>query len=119
MVSFSAKSNSKLSLSAVRAWRCIWTNVYGQSSILKILHHLSSWLFLSVSNDQLSFIYLTNNIENVRPIRYSLLHIDEAMNVKKLCDNIKLYNNHHILSHIKVSYAICDKQLKYLNMYLS
>ena len=33
--------------------------------------------------------------------------------------NIKLlYNNHHLLSHIKVSYNICGKQPKYLNMYL-
>ena len=29
------------------------------------------------------------------------------------------YNNHIVLSHIKVSYNICGKQLKYLNVYLS
>ena len=38
--------------------------------------------------DQLSFIYLTDliihNMENMRPTRYSLLHIDEAMNDIKI-----------------------------------
>ena len=37
-----------------------------------------------MSNDQLSFMYLTDlmihNMENVTSARYSLLHIDEAMN---------------------------------------
>ena len=37
-----------------------------------------------MSNDQLSFISLTDvmihNMENVTSVRYSLLHIDEAMN---------------------------------------
>ena len=37
-----------------------------------------------MSNGQLSFMYLTDlmihNMENVMSARYSLLHIDEAMN---------------------------------------
>ena len=37
-----------------------------------------------MSNDQLSFMYLTDvmmhNMENVTSARYSLLHIDEAIN---------------------------------------
>ena len=37
-----------------------------------------------MSNDQLSFMYLTDlmihNMENVTSARYSLLNIDEAMN---------------------------------------
>ena len=78
-------------------------------------------------NDQLSFISLTDlmimihNMENVTSVRYiAYLHIDEAIN-----DIISLIilNNYIIiiikLSHIKGSYNICGKQLKYLNMYLS
>ena len=50
---------------------------------------------------------MIHNMQNVRPTRYSLLHIDEAMNdIKLKCDNIKEYN-------------VCGKQLKYLHMYLS
>ena len=43
---------------------------------------------------------MIHNMENVTSARYSLLHIDEAMN------------------DIIISYSICGKQLKYLNMYL-
>ena len=59
-------------------------------------------------------------MENVTSARYSLLHIDEAMNdiISLIILNNYNINNHHILSHIKVSYNICGKQLKYLNMYL-
>ena len=53
----------------------------------KVLHYrlyIICHLGFFVSNDQLSFIYLTDlmihNMENVRPTRYSPLHIDEAMN---------------------------------------
>ena len=46
-----------------------------------------------MSNDQLSFIYLTDvmihNIENVTSARYCQLHIDEAMNDYNKFDNIK------------------------------
>ena len=46
-----------------------------------------------MSNDQLSFISLTglmiHNMENVMSARYSLLHIDEAMNDYNKFDNIK------------------------------
>ena len=46
-----------------------------------------------MSNDQLSFMYLTDlmiqNMESVTSARYSLLHIDEAMNDKIRFDNIK------------------------------
>ena len=77
-----------------------------------------------MSNNQLSFIYLTDlmihNMENVRPTRYmySLLHIDEAMKIYKI-SVIILQKFNIILSHINVSYNICGKQLKYLNLYLS
>ena len=77
-----------------------------------------------MSNDQLSFIYLTDliihNVENVRPTRYmySLLHIDEAMKIYKI-SVIILQQFNIILYHINVSYNICGKQLKYLKMYLS
>ena len=46
-----------------------------------------------MSNDQLSFIYLTDlpndNMKNVTSTPYSLLHIDEGMNDIKQFDNIK------------------------------
>ena len=62
-----------------------------------------------MSNDQLSFISLTDlmihNMENVMSTRYSLLHNDEAMNGIISLIILNNYNiNHHILSHIKVSY---------------
>ena len=79
-----------------------------------------------MSNYQLSFISLTDlmmhNMENVTSAGYSLLYFDEAMNdiiSLIILNNYTVYTNHHILSHIKVSYDICGKQLKYLNMYLS
>ena len=46
-----------------------------------------------MSNDQLRFISLTDlmihNMGNVTSTRYSLLHIDEAMNDVTKFDNIK------------------------------
>ena len=62
---------------------------------------------------------MIHNTENVTSTRYSLLHIDEALNDIISLIILNNYNNHHILSHIKVSYVISGKQLKYLNMYLS
>ena len=65
---------------------------------------------------------MIHNMENVTSARYSLLHIDEAMN-DIIC--LIILNNYIIiiifviLFHIKVFYNICGKQLKYLNMYLS
>ena len=63
--------------------------LYGQTYTGKVLYyrlyiicHLGN--FLSMSNDQLNLISLTDlmirNVENVTPARYSILHIDEAMN---------------------------------------
>ena len=46
-----------------------------------------------MSNDQLSFISLTDlmihNTKNVTSARYSLLHVDDAMNDYNKFDNIK------------------------------
>ena len=72
-----------------------------------------------MSNDQLmSLTELT--IRNMESTRYSLLHIDEVTND---INSLIILNNYKIiiiiLSQIKVSYNICGKQLKYLNMYLS
>ena len=51
-----------------------------------------------MSNDQLSFISLTDlmihNMENVTSTRYSLLHIDEAMNDIK---SLIILNNYIII----------------------
>ena len=79
-----------------------------------------------MSNDQLRLIFVTDlmihNMESVTSARYTLLHIDEAMNdiisLMILNNYINKNNNHHILSHIIVFYNICGKLLKYLNMYL-
>ena len=72
-----------------------------------------------MSNDQL--MSLTElMIRNMESTRYSLLHIDEVMND---INSLIILNNYKIiiiiLSQIKLSYNICGKQLKYLNMYLS
>ena len=64
-----------------------------------------------MSNDQLSLIYLADiiihNMENVRPTRYSLLHIDEAMNIYKITlykDVITL--NKYILYYLTSTFPI-------------
>ena len=58
--------------------------LYGLTYTGKIIYIINvhiichSWLPLSVSNDQLSFIYLTDlmihNMENVRPTRYEVMN---------------------------------------------
>ena len=77
-----------------------------------------------MSNDQLSFISLTDpmvhNMENMTSARFSLLHIDEAMNdiiSFIILNNYIIIIIYYLTSKFSIIFVV--SKLKYLDMYLS